>query len=99
MQANLTVESIIDAANSFKLGLGSPLEALLGSFEDLHDYRDAVKTYKDEGGPDTFVPPDVCSYAALAVAACPYHCCIMMPLQLLHAYAVVLQAYTCERQN
>lgn len=59
LQIGSSFEEMLEAADNFELGQGKPLQALLGSFEDLQDYQVAVKQYEESGGTETYTPPDV----------------------------------------
>lgn len=59
LQIGSSFQSVRDAAESFELGAGKKMEALLATFEDLQDYRQAVKEYEESGGKQTYNPPDV----------------------------------------
>lgn len=59
LQTGASFEEMLSATESFELGYGKPMEALLGSFEDLQDYQKAVQEYEESGGTQTYTPPDV----------------------------------------
>eukprot|EP00892_Ulva_mutabilis_P008089 jgi/Ulvmu1/5652/UM237_0002.1 len=65
-QADANLESIISIAKEFDMSQGKQLEALLGTFEDLQDYQDAVKAYEEDGGMEKFAPPDMFLYERAA---------------------------------
>lgn len=58
-RTNKTISSLIEAKNSFSLANGKRLEALLGEYQDLPDYKEALKEYREEGGTDVYEPLEV----------------------------------------
>lgn len=54
-----SMEELLDSANYFEMTTGRRMEAVLGSYEDIQDYREGLKAFQDAGGTDAYTPLNV----------------------------------------
>lgn len=63
--AKFSMEDLLNSVEGFDMSAGRRLEAILGSYEDVKDYREAVKAFHDAGGIDNYTPLDVRSQLSM----------------------------------